>query len=75
MIDSYVESIARGHRIASDGSEWHVIRRGDGLITGYLEVRASRGRYMTVPGATRFIAGPDLDVKLATICYEARSGA
>ena len=38
-------------------ARWSPIRRGDGLITGHIEVwyAKSLGRWVTVPGASRFL--------------------
>jgi hypothetical protein len=66
-IDRIAESTARGIIAAPDGSEWQAIRRGDGIITGYIEVfRDGAGRFATVPGASRFINGAAFDLALAT---------
>jgi len=39
------------------GAKWAAIRRGDGRITAHIEVwfSQSAGRWMTIPGASRFI--------------------
>lgn len=69
-LDERAETLAPGVCVASDGSEWCAWRRGDGRITGFVEVRRhyARGRLclVTIPGATRSIEGPVLDLALAT---------
>lgn len=39
------------------GAKWMTIKRGDGLVTGYLEVwySANIGRFVSIPGASRFL--------------------
>lgn len=70
-LDALAERCAPGFRVAADGSEWVLWRRGDGRVTGFSEVRRhyARGRLhlVTIPGATRSIEGPELDLRLATV--------
>lgn len=42
--------------VAVDGSTFKAIRRGNGDVTGYIEVFKSRAAgFVTVPGQSRFI--------------------
>jgi len=70
-LDRLAERCAPGFRVATDGSEWVVWRRGDGIVTGFSEVRRHylRGRLclVTIPDVTRSVDGPDLDLRRATV--------
>jgi hypothetical protein len=35
-------------------TQWSPIRRGDGKLTGYVEVYYFAGQWMTIPGVSRF---------------------